>query len=91
MARYKHDCDICVPLGTHEEYDLYWCPPPPAGAGTGPHGSLIARWNSDGPCYASCPVNIVAQQLKESRAVVETQALRAAYVSSLCVVRHIRE
>jgi len=23
--RYTHDCSSCTPLGTHHQYDLYWC------------------------------------------------------------------
>lgn len=45
--RYEHDCKRCVPLGQHEEYDLYYCE---SGAGM---PTLVARWSSEGPDYKS--------------------------------------
>lgn len=46
-ARHKHDCERCVYLGQHDEYDLYYCEQN-AGSAT-----LVARWSDDGPDYVS--------------------------------------
>lgn len=37
--QHKHDCETCVSLGTHENYDLYYCPDNP---------TVIARYGIDG-------------------------------------------
>jgi len=42
MARYQHDCDCCVALGEHEEYDLYFCKQ------GGFEDTVIARYGVDG-------------------------------------------
>ena len=44
---YKHDCDVCVFLGSYQlclDYDLYVCK-----AGK----TLVARWGSEGNQYDS--------------------------------------
>ena len=44
---YKHDCDICIYLGSYQlylDYDLYVCK-----AGK----TLVARWGSEGYQYDS--------------------------------------
>lgn len=46
--RHTHDCDRCVFLGQHEEYDLYFCKQV-AGFGD----TVIARFGSEGPDYSS--------------------------------------
>jgi hypothetical protein len=46
MARFKHDCDVCVFLGEHEEADLYFCGEPE-------NYTVIARYSDDGPDYVS--------------------------------------
>ena len=45
--RYTHDCDKCIPLGEHNDTDLYVCP----ASLTGP--TVIARHSSHGPDYSS--------------------------------------
>jgi hypothetical protein len=45
--RFIHDCEQCVFLGQDEEHDFYFCPSP-----SGFH-TVIARFGSDGPDYAS--------------------------------------
>lgn len=52
-ARYKHDCESCVPIGRYHHYDLYFCPQEMLDAPT-----LIARFGSDGPDYWSQLVQI---------------------------------
>jgi len=49
--RFTHDCGTCKPLGTWGEFDLYHCP-----GSFG--GSVIARYGSEGPQYASYPVDV---------------------------------
>lgn len=51
---FVHDCDGCVYLGRSEDdrHDLYHCPRCDG-------GSLVARYGSDGPAYASAPIEIV--------------------------------
>jgi hypothetical protein len=46
-ARFKHDCDRCVPLGQYNGHDLYWCQQ----GNWGP--TVIARFGDDGPEYTS--------------------------------------
>ena len=44
---YKHDCDICIYLGSYQlviDYDLYLCQA---------SKTVIARWGSEGPQYVS--------------------------------------
>ena len=44
---YKHDCDICIFLGSYQldvDYDLYLCQE---------YSTVIARWGSEGPQYDS--------------------------------------
>jgi hypothetical protein len=42
MPRYPHNCSSCVPLGEHEEYDLYFCKQ------GGVMDTVIARYGVDG-------------------------------------------
>jgi len=42
--RYNHDCNRCEFLGTHEEYDLYFCPDEP---------TIIARYGNEDGEYGS--------------------------------------
>lgn len=54
--RWTHDCHRCVFLGgvvLNQRYDVYWCPPAPAGSGSVLDGTLLARYGDDGPEYAS--------------------------------------
>jgi len=49
---FEHDCDKCVFLGHYEKHDLYYC-----GENI---GTVIARWSSNGPDYASgVPLGII--------------------------------
>ena len=44
---YKHDCDVCIYLGSYQliiDYDLYLCQA---------SKTVIARWGSEGPQYDS--------------------------------------
>ena len=44
---YKHDCDVCIYLGSYQlilDYDLYLCQA---------SKTVIARWGSEGPQYVS--------------------------------------
>ena len=44
---YKHDCDVCIYLGSYQltlDYDLYLCQE---------YSTVIARWGSEGPQYDS--------------------------------------
>jgi hypothetical protein len=38
-TRYLHDCEECVFLGVHEQYDLYFCAANP---------TVIARYGTEG-------------------------------------------
>lgn len=55
---FEHDCDGCIFLGTYtwkeRQFDLYFCP-------NCDEGSVIARFGSDGPEYASAPLAVVEQ------------------------------
>lgn len=55
MARYTHDCDSCVYLGEHLEYDLYYCPHCDG-------GTVLARYGSDGPSYASTMISLLTEE-----------------------------
>lgn len=46
MARFQHDCDDCISLGTSEEFDLYFCDQ----CGT---STVIARFGDGGSEYLS--------------------------------------
>lgn len=48
MPRYKHDCESCVYLGQHNEYDIYFCEQPMVNRPT-----VIARWSDEGRDYLS--------------------------------------
>ena len=44
---YKHDCDVCIYLGSYQlylDYDLYLCQA---------SKTVIARWGYEGPQYDS--------------------------------------
>jgi hypothetical protein len=52
--RYVHDCDSCIFLGRHEQYDLYFADHGGGLADYEPFAStVIARYSSDGPGYIS--------------------------------------
>lgn len=66
--QYEHDCTRCEFLGRysfegpladgkteHIDSDLYYCP------GTLMGGSILCRCSSDGPDYASMPLNLVIE------------------------------
>lgn len=59
MPRYTHDCDSCKFLGEHREYDLYYC-------ARCDEGTVIARYSSDGPGYASIPVALLTEEVQAS-------------------------
>ena len=58
--RHIHDCDKCVFLGTWYRYDLYSC-------GDKDWGTVVARYNSNGPDYTSCNIRH-AKQIEEEKA-----------------------
>lgn len=45
--RFQHDCDNCIYLGQHEEYDLYYC------TQGGDWPTVIARYGDEGSEYTS--------------------------------------
>ena len=47
MPRFTHDCDTCTFLGSDEGHDFYFC------GSSHPFPTVIARYGSDGPEYAS--------------------------------------
>ena len=74
LSRYKHDCDRCIYLGRWEEYDLYFC----AYDLLGP--TVIARFGSDGPDYASgLRVASMIPELAEAR----TRAIAAGLLPAI--------
>ena len=64
LPNFVHDCAPCVFLGSEAEYDFYYC----ANAELDMGGSIIARFGSDGPEYASCTVQIIRLRLASARA-----------------------
>jgi hypothetical protein len=44
--KFKHDCEVCIFLGHHDDYDLYYHPDMVM-------DTLIARFGDGGPEYAS--------------------------------------
>lgn len=56
-SRYTHDCEACVFLGTHAQYDLYYCEANP---------TVIARYGTDGDynsglaCASTDPILAIA-------------------------------
>jgi hypothetical protein len=67
---YKHDCAICVFLGTFNEADLYFH-----------HGPLertvVARYSSDGPDYSSglCFADVNPNLREAKRRAIEKNLL----------------
>lgn len=76
---YKHDCDKCTPLGEWRHYDLYICQTDKEYTTT-----VIARYGSDGPQYASFPVDVLLSiQPREDGLMTEVQtACHIAYERS---------
>lgn len=54
MPLYKHDCNGCIHLGTEDKLDFYYCAKCDG-------GTIIARWSSRGPDYASTPLDMYLQ------------------------------
>lgn len=73
-ARYLHDCEECVFLGTHERYDLYCCPANP---------TVIARYGTDGDYLSgllvagTVPVLAIATVRAITAGVLTTEQIRA--------------
>lgn len=59
IERYDHDCESCVFLGPYQQFDLYYC------GDLGRLSTVIARWSSDGPDYASGMCFAVARTIEE--------------------------
>ena len=47
MARYPHDCEKCVSVGSWREYDLYYCPIEP---------TVVARFGADAEYVSGLPL-----------------------------------
>lgn len=60
IPNYQHDCDACLLVGKDEKRDFYYCSRCELDMG----GTVICRFSSDGPDYASSPVFLVQQTLK---------------------------
>lgn len=60
MPKFQHDCDTCTFLGTFFDHDVYHC-----GNNMG-NGSIIARYGSDGPEYASMPLDALKSSLQRN-------------------------
>ena len=54
--RFVHDCDGCIFLGCHKEYDVYYCSGEMSSKERG--GSVILRYGDEGPEYSSGPVSM---------------------------------
>ena len=52
QPKFTHDCDRCKFLGHEGDHDHYLCD-------DGITPTLVARRSSEGPDYASCPVDLV--------------------------------
>jgi hypothetical protein len=73
-ARYQHDCEECVFLGTHDRYDLYFCEANP---------TVIARYGIDGDYLSglllapTVPVLALAAIRAIAAGVLTTERIRA--------------
>ena len=74
MIRYTHDCESCILLGAHKEFDLYYCP-------TAILPTLIARASCEPSDYTSMPVSILETNLSQMNNDdhEQVQALLMAY------------
>lgn len=52
--KFIHDCNQCVLIDQTPDHDWYHCFPSSLG-----QGSLIARYDNDGPAYWSSEVSII--------------------------------
>lgn len=74
-ARYPHDCDECVFLGTHEKYDLYFC---------GANPTVIARYGTEGDYLSGLTlVPHVAELAVAAELALDRGLLTASQVPSL--------
>lgn len=85
MARYTHNCDSCVWLGEHGEYDCYWCPQLLIKMPT-----LVARFGSEGRDYLSLNV-IAAVELKVDLASLATHPQHASLAALYYAIARARE
>lgn len=70
---FEHDCDECVFLGHYEKHDLYYCGKDIE--------TVIARWSSDGPDYASgVPLGIIPLGKRGMYVGPAAKILRVAYL-----------
>jgi hypothetical protein len=73
-ARYLHDCEECVFLGTHERYDLYFCAATP---------TVIARYGVEGDYISglilasTVPALAIATVRTISAGLLTTEQVRA--------------
>jgi hypothetical protein len=52
QPRYTHDCDACQFVGHVDRYDVHFCKRCDG-------GTIIMRYGSDGPQYASAPLFVL--------------------------------
>lgn len=57
--RHQHDCDKCISLGEHNEYDLYYCE-------QGGLPTVIARFGPEGEYKSGMCFILVDPDLKEA-------------------------
>ncbi len=62
--KYEHDCSHCTFIGTFADMDVHICK-----GETEFQTSIIARFSSDGPDYASSPVSIFKDQIKNNKRI----------------------
>ena len=62
MPQFEHDCTACKFIATINEMDIYLCP------GNG-DPSIIARFSSDGPDYASNRVSDFKRSISENNLI----------------------
>lgn len=87
VIRHIHDCEACEFLATVVgpdpfyrgkvvQFDLYFCPDQALG------GSLIARYDSEGPAYLSTARDILKHDLQMHPALLWAEALIGMGLSS---------
>jgi len=71
--KFKHDCEACTFLGTHNDHDLYYC-------GQTSVPTVIARYGHAGPDYKSGLVMAdFDDELGEARDRAEKKGLKVTF------------
>lgn len=83
LAQHVHDCDVCVFLGVYAQFDLWYCPEAPRGAGAVNGGSFLARHGNDGPDYSSAPLMTINFYLEKDPRNPLAEAYRRAKAKGL--------